>query len=680
MLENAIQALRRGDHAAAAEAAEAILKNEPGDVDALQVQGLARMGLGDADGARASLEQALARDPGRGDLHMALASLSMASGQLDAALAAASAAVEADPNHLPAYVALAHMALARGEIDEASRLVNLAELVSAEHPLTLLARGNLAQAKGEADQALRLLTQAVEKLPEDPTALSSLGLLHLQSGRNAFAEQTLRRALQADGQSRRIRWALVTALRRQGHLEEALGEVDTLCEGRRDPWAIAQRASLALELGRVDEAVAGYRDLLLSAQLNPRLLEAVLTGFAQHQRAGAACVLIEELLAARSDSDLLWRVRMGMAAQLGDDPGEIVDRWILACPESAEVQQHQAMRFEAAGELERAEAAADKALDKDAELDGAQLVKIRALLRSDPARAGERAATLLESRTNPMLRRELWRWRGLAADRSEDGAAAVEAWSAMAREPVPAALPPALDDPGSDFALASGGEAGVQPRLLWGLPGSRVMQVVELLRANDAVTLVDDRFGAGPRPDGFNTGRPELGPVDGDLPRWIAGVNDYGLDPAQVVDWMPHWNRAIDAGLPGARLLAVVRDPRDLLLNWWVFGSVQQYAFPGAQSAAQWLAAVLTPLAERLESRADTTLVLRLDEANEADARDALSGFIGIDPDALGAMPDTDGGRGGHPARFPAGHWRRYEGELGDVFASLAPLAQRLGF
>jgi len=680
MLENAIQALRRGDHAAAAEAAEAVLKNDPGDVGALQVQGLARQGLGDAEGARASLEQALAQDPGRGDLHMALASLSMASGQLEAALDAASAAVEADPNHLPAYVALAHMALARGDLDEASRLANLAELVSAEHPLTLLARGNLAVARGEADQALRLLTKAVEKLPEDATALSSLGLLHLQSGQNAFAEQTLRRALEADGRSRRIRWALVTALRRQGRLEEALAEVQTLCQVRRDPWAIAQRASLALELGHIDDAVADYRDLLLSAQLDPRLLEAVLTGFAQQQRPGAACVLVEELLAARRDSEMLWRVRMGMAAQMGDDPGAIVDRWLEACPESAEVQQHHALRCEATGELERAEAAADKALEKDAGLDGAQLVKIRALLRSDPARAGARAAELLESRSNPMLRRDLWRWRGLAADRAGDHAAAVEAWSAMAREPVPAPLPPALDDPGADFAASPGAQGAVQPRLLWGLPGSRVLQIVELLRASDAVTLVDDRFGAGPRPDGFNTGRPELGPVDGDLARWSAGVNDYGLDPRQVVDWLPHWNRAVDAGLPGARVLAVVRDPRDLLLNWWVFGSVQQYAFPGATSAAQWLAAVLEPLAERLETRAGTTLVLRLDEAEEGSALEALCGFLDIDPAALGAMPDTDAGLGGHPARFPAGHWRGYERELGDAFASLAPLAQRLGF
>lgn len=680
MLENAIQALQRGDHAAAAEAAQAVLNTEPANVEALRLQGLARMGQGDADGARASLEQALAQAPGRGDLHMALASISMATGQMEAALAAASAAVEADPNHLPAYIALAHMALARGDLDEAARLVKLAELVAAEHPLTLLARGNLAQARGEADQALRLLTRSVEKLPEDPTALSSLGLVYLQSGQHAFAEQTLRRALQADASSRRIRWALVSALRRQGRLEDALAEVDTLCASRRDPWAVAQRASLALELGRMDEAVADYRALLLSAKLEPRLLEAVLRGFAQKQRAGAACVLVEELLAARSDSELLWRVRMGMAAQLGDDPGAIVDRWLQACPDSAEVQQHQAMRCEVAGDLAAAEAAADRALAGDESLDGAQMVKLRALLRDDPVRAGERASALLESRSNPALRRELWMWRGLSADLALEPAAAIDAWSAMLREPVPAALPPALDAPDAGFATADVDAGALQPRLLWGLPGSRVMKVVELLRASDAVTLVDDRFGAGPRPDGFNTGRPELGPVDGDLARWIAGVSDYGLDPARVVDWLPHFNRSVDAGLPGARVLAVIRDPRDLLLNWWVFGSAQQYAFPGVAAAAEWLGGVLAPLVERLDTRPGDTRVLRLEDAGTREDRDALAEFFGIDPGALGDLPETARGLGGHPARFPAGHWQRYEGELGEAFARLAPLAQRLGY
>ena len=32
------------------------------------------------------------------------------------------------------------------------------------------------------------------------------------------------------------------------------------------------------------------------------------------------------------------------------------------------------------------------------------------------------------------------------------------------------------------------------------------------------------------------------------------------------------------------------------------------------------------------------------------------------------------------PAHFPTGHWRKFQGALGDAFALLTPVAQRLGY
>ena len=69
-----------------------------------------------------------------------------------------------------------------------------------------------------------------------------------------------------------------------------------------------------------------------------------------------------------------------------------------------------------------------------------------------------------------------------------------------------------------------------------------------------------------------------------------------------VIDWIPFWDNAwllaLRPQLPQARLLFALRDPRDMLLEWFAFGTPMAMRITDIDSAAQWLAAHLSQIAD----------------------------------------------------------------------------------
>jgi hypothetical protein len=201
---------------------------------------------------------------------------------------------------------------------------------------------------------------------------------------------------------------------------------------------------------------------------------------------------------------------------------------------------------------------------------------------------------------------------------------------------------------------------------------------VILLRG--ATLILEDRFSPRPRPDG-------LGPLrqDGRMAtaaEWAAMLREGGVDPATALDWMPYYDGRVASQLPDARVLAVIDDPRDLLLNWMAFGAAQGMA-PAPEVAATWLAARLQAIAARIE--AGDAGVCRIDSGDllrEPDAAAArVQSFLGLDT----ALPverllQARTGIGGLPTAFEPGHWRAYAEPLAAAFTRLQPLAVQLGY
>lgn len=679
MLQPVFDAIARRDAAAALPLALAAAAAEPESAAAQHALAAAQQLAGDLEAAEATLEAALERHPEHAGLHVARAHLAWARRQPEQVRGALQQALEQNPNQLQAYLVGVHLALAEGRPEAAAAQLKLAQRIDPEHPTVLLAEGHLALLGGQHDRAIACLTRGLQNDPEDALTLASLGLAFLLSGRWAFAEQTLRRALERQPERLPLRWALFEALRQQGQLDAVVEQLEAILQRQPEQRrALALRVDAELRSGRPQPALAAFARLLSlrparQAELEPAFELLLAAGLGGELRQA-----YEHELAARSDADPLWAGRLRLASD-SHDHERLVQAWLQALPGSAAAWAEQARLREQAQQLEAAEQAADAALERQPGLWSALQIKLRALLRRDPAALLSLTDALLARSHDRLGRRLALNFRGLALDRLQRYPEAAQAYRDAGQIVLEGAiLPPMVARPPvtSDAALDA-----AAPRLLWGPPGSRVAEVAVMLRIDPQLAVLDDRFGAAPRPDGLWPPRSDGQCVD--AASWAATLSGAGIDPGQAIDWLPHWDGRIDAALPAARLLAVIADPRDLWLNFVAFGGPQAWQVPAAEVVARWLAAQLEMLIERQQQWPQQTLLLGADALQRAPGECAgrIADFYAL-PQAL---PEIDPapvriGLGALPRCFPAGHWRHYQQACENEFALLAPLAARLGF
>lgn len=678
MLEQARLALARRDADAALAAARAAVAAEPDRAEAHHAQGLAFQLAGHRAAAMAAFDRAIELQPDHPAAHMARAALALGDRDLGAAEASLREAVKADPNVIGAYVLGAHLALARGDRPAAEQQLKLAQRVAPEHPQVLAVEGNLALASGDNELAVRRLNQAFERAPDDAIILSSLGIAYLRHGNGAFAEQSLRRALELQPDAQGLRWALIESLRRQDRWGDMPTELDRVLRATPESErALGLLADCRLREGDTEVVLDLYRRLLALDSLSLGALDAMLHVLNERGGQGHAVAMLEERLLIKPGADVLWQRRMALASS-PEDAANVAQRWLDALPGSPFAQAAQAQIAESAGALDAAEAQADAALGGIPGLATALQIKLRAELRRDPAAAAARCVELLKLAQDPVGQRLFNIWHGFALDRLGHYDAAAAAWLAAA---LPDSEASKLPEPQAAGSIPSA-PLGFAPRLLWGPTGSRLAEVVSLLRSVPGLHVLDDRFGPGPRPDG-------LGPARNDgaisTPEGYSAILERrGFALESVVDCLPFWDARIEAALPGARLAVVIDDPRSLLLNWLAYGAFQGSAIAPAEQAAAWLNRVLEALAQRVASSQRDTLIIRAEALVTAATQVAaqLHQFYALpvapDPAVLAAARI---GLGGLPMSFEPDHWRRYaSGPLQAAFAALQPMAERLGY
>jgi tetratricopeptide (TPR) repeat protein len=670
MLQTAFEALSRRDAAAALAAALAATKAEPDNAEAHYALGLAQQLAGQLDAAAAALDRAIALDPERAQLHLARASLALTQRDLEGVDRALGSAVRQDPNTLGAYILAAFVALGRGQLDEAERQHRLAARVNAEHPLARCVEGNLALARGDHQTAQKLLNAALQQAPNETLLLSSLALAYLAGGNHAFAEQALRRALELQPDAVNLRRILIDSLQRQSRREELVPEFEAMLTYAPDDWLAAVRlGELRLVAGDRDGALDAFARMLSSPQLTAAGISAMAQLLLDAGMATQAQALVDAQLERSPTRELLWQGRMALASD-AEGLSRSVERWLEALPDSELALQTRATLREQSGDFVGAVADADAALARNEALAGALMIKLRSELMNDPAALLGRVETQLARVPTERGRHMLRMFQGLACDRLGRHAEAVEAWRAAGSE-----VPPGAPTAGDPAAID---DAGSPPRLLWGAPGSRVRELVILLRG--ATLVLEDRFSPRPRPDG-------LGPLrqDGRMAtaaEWAAVLREGGVDPETALDWLPYYDGRVASQLPDARLLAVIDDPRDLLLNWMAFGAPQGMA-PAPEVAATWLAARLQGVASR--SEAGDAAICRIDSADllhDPDTAAArVQAFLGLgDALPIERLLQARTGIGGLPTAFEPGHWRAYAEPLAAAFARLQPLAMQLGY
>lgn len=689
MQEQIIEALRRGDTAAAVDAARGFAATNPDDANALRLLGLALRSSGDTVGARDALERALLLAPDDTSLNLEHAELLLGMRDVGAAAYTLDAAIGSNPNAFEAYILKAQLAMGRNDLDEAERLARLAGRVSPDDPALQGVLGALALRRGRVDEAMAMLSAAVQRSPDDAVALHALGIAHMNKGHFAFAEQTFRKLLERVPSAGMVRLLVAESQLRQGRAADAADEMAVLASDASLATPALQRhaGELQLAAGRPARALSFLREALVAEPHDGRTLTAIVATWRRLGDSEDARRTLDGVLDSSPDSDALWRARLMFDWHDGEASSALVARWRAAMPESLEAIDADMALHIREGRSAEADAAANALLERVPDHMRAGMQLAESLVARDPLEAARRMEAMLARAPTPADRAAIGQRLGVARHHAGDTRAALEGWQrvhvqqAVERVPLPTASSPPDSWP-EPTAAASDAPRAV---FLAGLPGSPVERVADLL-AGAVPAFRPDRFGARPPDDAFQNVSAPTALAAGALAPATAADSWREALPARgiggggaVIDWLLWWDNAYAAvlrsAIPEASLVVVLRDPRDMLLNWLAFGASTPFALPSPQAAAEWMAHGLGQLADLHEQDLVPHHLLRLDDCSEDPA--AMAARVG---EVLGLeLPEPPAGYFGAP-RFPEGAWRGYAGLLAGPFARLAPVARRLGY
>jgi len=690
MHDQILQALRANDAGEAVRLASAWTAAEPQLAQAHRWHALALQQQGELPAAAESLHHALALAPDDADLHLQNAGLLLAMRQLDAAGTALERTTGINPNAMSAYVMQAHLALARNDVDEADRQARLAARVDPAHPEIAALAGMVALRRGALDEALAQLTAASRALPDDPRILYALGFAYLRKDMLAFAEQAFRRVLALNPKMTSLHGLLVQLALRQGNPAAASEIIEqALAQPGQDTLPMRRLAAqLALQSGQPLQALEHLRPLLSTHAADRPLLQLLLVAWQRLGREAEARADLDAALETNGQVHDLWLARLAVEPVGGEQATAVVERWMAAMPDHLPALESRMSLHDMAAEPDAAEALAARIVALEPNRTSGQLRLVDALLARDPAAAAAHVQGVIDAAPEA-ARPQLRIWLGEVHDRAGNPREALRTWLELQAELAPQRLPlpPQAKAPPSWPPLGSlpevkDGEAPPVPIFLWGAPGSGVERVATTLVGASPV-MRTDRFEANPPEDALQSFHTLQDLASGALSAealiagWREQLTRRGLANDTVIDWLLWWDNALlwalRPQLPHGRLLAVVRDPRDMLLDWIAYGAAVPLAVTSLAEAAEWLARVMAQLATLQEQDLYPLRLLRIDE-------------VGNDPRAMAALLQDAFGARIPPAqaigapRLPAGHWRNYREVMADAFELLTPVAVRLGY
>lgn len=688
MYDKIIDALRRGDDAQALIEALALVKRQPQNAQAHRWLAAALQTSGQSETALDSISRAISLAPEDGELHLVHAGLLLGLRKVGEAGSALSKASELNPNDFSAYLAQAQLALSRGDLEEGARLSRLAARVEPDHPQLAAIDGMLALRRGQADEALKIATIALRQQPDDQQLLFVLGLAYQQSGNLAFAEQALRRVRDSMPTNKGLHSLIADLVNRQGRPAEAANELEPLLNDSAIATIEIKRyaGGLRLQAGQFAQALPLLRDALHANPEDAQVLQALMQAWRELGADEDARSTLEALLSSVSGNPDLWRNRLELEPATSESAQAVMGRWLEAMPRYLPALEMQIRLHDINGRVAEAEAVAKGIVEMEpGNLVGEQRL-VQAMFERDPKIAIDYLDEVREKAPTDEIKLVLQRWKAKLHDLAGDHSAAVAIWQDLARALAAARLPlwapvaVRTDWPPLARILNENERRSI---FLFGTPGSSVDSVAATMSwlFEDLRT---DRFSPAPPNDGFqnyNTAAAlDSGSLQGEalIEQWRAGLSSRGLSKGYAIDWLVWWDNALLHALrpylPESLLLFVLRDPRDMLIDWLAFDALPPLAFGSVEGSAGWLAQVLEQIAALHEQDLFPHRLLKVDAINN-DPR-ALAGLLGDALDMDMQMPILALG----PARLPPGHWRKYAQVLAEPFALLTPVAVRLGY
>lgn len=683
-----LDALRRGAHAEALSLARVAVADTPQDAQAHALLAHAARASGDDAAALSAISRAVLLAPDDASLHFQRAGFLLGQHKFNEAQAALNRSIDLDPNQFDAYIAQAQIAVGRGDYDEAERLQRLAGRIAPDHPWVKTIAGIVASFRGDGARAQSLLTEASVQAPNDPQVLYALGFAHMKQGQLGFAEQTFRRVIDLAPAMKGLRGLLADLLLQQQRPDEAREVLQPLLEDPETATPALKRMTAELEwmLGRHETSIGLLREAFAADPRDPRSATALAKIWRHTGAHDEARRALDEALAAAPNTVHLWQLRLAFEPENGDGAQAVIGRWLEAMPEHLDALDAQMHWLESNDRRDESVALAKRIVEREPGRTSAELRVLEALLREDPDAGVRHVQGLITRAPDDNAKGALLPWLGYAQDRAGRYTDAAMSWHAYNQAQAPARWPLV---PGTGARGPWPEAAPLEPRppvaYLYGLPGSGVEHAAMVI-AHAGYPLRSDRFSPRPpqdalqNPDAFKALADGALSAEDLLQQWRAALPARGVHDGIVIDWLPYWDNALLKMTrplqPEAIFLFVVRDPRDMLLEWIAFGSRLPYGLPSATVAAAWMSQQLKQMVEVDRGQLQPHRLIRADRLFEDPEAFASEVGSGMGLEEILVPPRAAFG----PQRFAPGHWRHYSKPLADAFAHLHDVAQQLGY
>lgn len=193
---------RTGKLAPAEQAFAKAIKEDPEDLESIQMRGLTLYRMGHPAEAIPFLEQVRRWTPNaNADANYVLGLCYLNSQRLDEARAAFANQFAVPPNSGPAYLLLAKMLMQAHLPEAAGQAAKKSIELSPALPLAHFVLGEVYLFKSDTDAALREFQQEREINPTNPAVYDRLGDTYLRSGQDQLAQEALSKAISLDTSS-----------------------------------------------------------------------------------------------------------------------------------------------------------------------------------------------------------------------------------------------------------------------------------------------------------------------------------------------------------------------------------------------------------------------------------------------------------------------------------------------
>lgn len=231
---------------------EQILKDNPKDSDAQELEATFMLDKGSIDKAMQELQSVVTASPSNFLAHFNLGRAHYVRGEYEQAKQEFARSVQLRPDYIPARLALTQVAMVEGDNEQALRNAEDVLKVAPNSIQGRVMEASALERLGRMSEAESMLRTVLDKIPNQTQALLELGVLNLNEKKYKDAEQTFAKAWAAQPGNLRGLLGEATAYRLDGQPAKSIQIVSD--EAAKNP----NRIDLQVELGNMQMATGQY--------------------------------------------------------------------------------------------------------------------------------------------------------------------------------------------------------------------------------------------------------------------------------------------------------------------------------------------------------------------------------------------------------------------------------------